>query len=319
MSGMELVSRLVSALAWPVVVIVVVLALRTWITKRLDSLGITLGSVDVQLKTLDLKVDGVGKDIAVTLSDNMPQPTANGGIPTSLVDLMATVNKNREEGINAAFDLVSRALKENYPQLRRVLPSQLSGAMHNLVNKGEMEADVASSVQQLQELLDMTEWATDPAGDTRAYAFLMLAEGAIHGILRSAAVRSAESGKDLSSGPPAPVSASWQGTYNDSYPIQLNIAAWSGSTFDGIMTYPDEDTATSITGTIEDDIADGGVRLTWKETQYTHKGNRRIDFDGSYSAIVKDDTMYGAWHQASRRVAGFTMTAFDDSRTQALP
>ncbi|MFD0473856.1 dihydrofolate reductase family protein [Nonomuraea thailandensis] len=81
LSGMEFVSQLVSALAWPVVVIVVVLALRTWITKRLDSLGITVGSVDVQVKTLDLKVDEVGKDISVTLSDNVPRRRRTTAFP----------------------------------------------------------------------------------------------------------------------------------------------------------------------------------------------------------------------------------------------
>jgi hypothetical protein len=121
MGGMEFTWRMVATLAWPAVVIVAVLVFRKWITERLESLGVTLGKVSLQLKALNSKVDTVGHDISTTLSDNVPEP-ADGGIPESLVDLMATVSRNRMEGIRAAFDLVYRALKENYPQLRRVLP-----------------------------------------------------------------------------------------------------------------------------------------------------------------------------------------------------
>jgi len=194
MGGMEFTWRMIATLAWPAVVIVTVFVFRKWITERLESLGITLGSLTVQVKALNSKVNDVGENISITLSDNMPQPPSDG-IPDSLVDLMATVNKNRMEGIRAAFDLVHQALTENYPQLRRVLPSQLPGAMQALVDKGEMEPDVELSVRQLYELLVMPEWQKDQTGDTRGYAFLMLAEGAIHGILRSAQARSVKPGE----------------------------------------------------------------------------------------------------------------------------
>src|SRR5215831_719548 len=134
MGGMEFTWRMIATLAWPAVVIVTVFVFRKWITERLESLGITLGSLTVQVKALNSKVNDVGENISITLSDNMPQPPSDG-IPDSLVDLMATVNKNRMEGIRAAFDLVHQALTENYPQLRRVLPSQLPGAMQALVDK----------------------------------------------------------------------------------------------------------------------------------------------------------------------------------------
>jgi hypothetical protein len=239
----------------------------------------------------------------------------------SLVDLIAKVNRNRKDGARSAFDLVHRVLKENYPQLRRVLPGQLPVAMQGLVDKGEMEAHVASSVQQLYELLVMPGWDKDPAGDTRGYAFLMLAEGAIHGILRSAQERNTDPDGDPPANSPAPIRSSWQGTYNlespsQSFRIRLDITTWSGSLFDGTMTYPDKngDMVTRITGTIEDDGADDGVRLTWKERQYI-SGDRSIVFDGDYSAIVSGDTMVGAWYQGSRRVAGFKMTASDKSAT----
>jgi hypothetical protein len=316
--GMEFTWRMVATLAWPVVVIVGVLAFRRWITENLDSLGITWGSLGLHLKTLNKKVDAVGQNISITLSDNMPLPADSDEIPESLVDLMATVNRNRMEGIRAAFDIVHRALKENYPQLRRVLPAQLPEAMQRLVDEGEMEPDVALSVRQLYELLVMPEWEKDQAGDTRGYAFLMLAEGAIHGILRSAQARSAESSEDpTASGLPA-ISTSWNGTYDNRFPIGLHIDTWSGRAFGGTMTYPDGDTVTSITGTAED-ASDGSIRLGWKELSYTRRGSRSIDFDGSYAATIRDDTMDGAWYQANRRVARFTMTASGSSAATASP
>lgn len=324
MGGMEFTWRMISTLAWPVAVVVIVLAFRKWITEGLDSLGITLGSFGVQLKTLNAKVNKVGQDISITLSDNMPRPAADGGIPESLVDLMATVDKNRAEGIRAAFDLVHRALKENYPQLRRVLPSQLPEAMHRLVGKGEMEPDVALSVQQLYELLVMPEWGKDEADGTRGYAFLMLAEGAIHGILRSARARGAEPGQDQDQDPPAsapdPIATSWSGTYNNSYPIQLDIATWSGNRFNGTMTYPDGDrsTVTSVAGTVEDDGSGGDVRLRWIERAVVRQGSRGVDRNGYYLATIRGITMNGSWYQGDRRVAPFTMAASDNGANTAV-
>ena len=65
-------------------------------------------------------------------------------------------------------------------------------AMQSLVDKREMEPNVAASVRQPQELLEMPEWNSDRVGDTRGYAFLMLAEGAIHEILRTAQHRATD-------------------------------------------------------------------------------------------------------------------------------
>lgn len=309
MGGMEFTWRMASTLAWPTALVIIVLVFRRWIVERLDSLAIKLGSVDVQLKTLDVKVNKVGEDLSVTLSENMPRPASDDGeIPQSLVDLMATVNKNRMEGISAAFELVHQALKENYPQLRRIPRAQLPEAMQRLVDKGEMEADVAWSVQQLYELLMMPEWEHDETGDTRGYAFLMLAEGAIHGILRSADARDSEAGENPPTTASGPIMASWRGVYNNSYPIQLDITGWSDSRFEGTMTYPDGDTITSIAGSTEN--ADDGIRITWRELSVTRQGGRSIDLDGHYSATVEGgDTMHGAWYHAGRLVARFTMKA----------
>jgi hypothetical protein len=304
MNGMEFTWRMASTLIWPLVVVVVVLVFRKWIIERLESLGISVGGLKVQL-ALNRKVGTVGGSISTTLSENMPQPEP-GGVPESLVDLMATVNTDRMAGIQAAFGLVSRALKENYPQLRRILPDQLPKAMQELVDKGEMEPDVAQSVTQLHELLEMPEWQKDQEGDTRGYAFLMLAEGAIHGILRSAKARGVPTGQEIPDSAPAGISPSWSGTYDGRFAIQLRIDSWSGQRFTGVMTYPDEGTTTSVTGTAEDEAA--GVRLTWNETGYLVQGRRTIEFDGAYAADIRDRLMRGTWYRDNRRIADFTMT-----------
>jgi integrase len=61
------------------------------------------------------------------------------------------------------------------------------------------------------------------------------------------------------------------------------------------------------------------VELSRKELAYIREGRRPIDFNGSYAATITGDTMEGAWYQATRRVARFTMTASDRSTTPSLP
>jgi hypothetical protein len=180
---MEFTWRMVGTLIWPVVALAALIVYRPWITEKLQSLGIKFGGFEVRV--LNNKVDTIGRDMASTLAQ-MPQPTAADEIPTSLVDLIPVVTRDRSAGLRSAFDLVLKALRDNYPQLRLVPPSQLAQAMKNLVDNHEMGANVETSVRQLQELLDMPEWNSDHVGDTRGYAFLMLAEGAIHEILRTA-------------------------------------------------------------------------------------------------------------------------------------
>jgi len=82
------------------------------------------------------------------------------------------------------------------------------------------------------------------------------------------------------------------------------------------MTYPDGDTVTSVTGTVE---AEGsGARLTWNEQEYVRRGRRSVDFGGNYSATIRGDTMDDAWYQRGRRVVPFTMTASSTSPATAL-
>ena len=252
-----------------------------------------------------------GGDIASALSE-MPQPSADGEIPTSLVDLMPIVKRNRGDGIHAAFDLVHQALKENYPQLRRVPRSQIPQAMEGLVDSGLLDKDVALSVKQLYELLGMPEWNSDRSGDTRGYAFLMLAEGAIHGIIRSAQAHSAGTERQLPGGLPEAISSSWRGTYNKNFPIELHILSSTGDDFTGEMVYPDGDTATSIHGKVEGRIGSGGgFRLSWTEDEYVRHGRRDVELKGRYQATVTGTRMEGTWDRGGQPVASFEITAAD--------
>jgi hypothetical protein len=305
MSGMEFSWRMVATLAWPLVVLAVLIIYRKWITETFTSLRFRFGAVEAEL---DSKVDATGRDIASALSE-MPQPIAEGEIPTSLVDLMPVVNRNRGDGIQAAFDVVHQALKANYPQLRRVPRSQIPQAVEGLVGSGLLEKDVGLSVSQLYELLGMPEWNADRTGDTRGYAFLMLAEGAIHGIIRSAQAH----GASAEGQPPARlsgvVSPTWRGTYNEDFPIELHILTRAGDDFTGEMIYPDGGTATSIHGQVHGIGGGSGFRLSWTEDEYIRHGRRDVVLKGSYRATVSGIRMEGTWQRGAEPVASFEMTA----------
>lgn len=316
MSSMEFSWRMVGTLIWPFVVLVGLIAYRPWITKKLESLRVKVSGFEGEVKVLNAKVDTIGRDVATSLSE-MPQPIAEDEIPTSLVDLIAAVTRNRSEGLHTAFDLVLKALKENYLQLRRIPPSQLPQAMQSLVDRGEMEANVAASVRQLQELLQMPEWNSDQVGDTRGYAFLMLAEGAIHEILRTAQHRATGTNGGAPGSTALPVRPSWRGVYDDRFPVELHILGWDGTQFTGIMTYPDDDTATSVSGHARGQAGSASVSLSWQEQGYALRGRRTIDFNGSYAAAVTGDHMDADWRRGNRAIVQFTMRASDDSKTLA--
>ena len=312
---MEFTWKMVGALVWPVVVLGVLIAYRPWITKRLESLRVKAGGFEGEVRVLNDKVDTIGEDLSPSLWKTR-QPITEDEIPTSLVDLIPVVTRNRSEGLHAAFDLVVRAVKDNYEQLRRVPPSQLKHAMQDLVEKHQMEADVAASVWQLQELLNMPEWNVDQVGDTRGYAFLMLAEGAIHEILRTAR----RGAVDANSGAPIArlVKSSWRGTYDERFSIELRILEWNGAQFSGIIVYPDDDTITSISGQADGQTTSSDVNLSWKEMDYVRKGRRDIDFNGSYTATVAGDRMDAKW-RGSQVVIQFKMTTNGDSATLLFP
>jgi len=191
--------------------------------------------------------------------------------------------------------------------------------MQSLVDKGEMEADIAASVRQLQELLEMPEWNSDQVGDTRGYAFLMLAEGAIHEILRTARHRAAGTNGGAPGGAAPAARSSWRGTYDGRFPVELRILRWDGAQFTGIMTYPDDDTATSVSGQADGQAGTASVSLSWQEHGYAIRGRLTIDFNGSCAATVTGDHMDADWRQGNRPIVRFTMTAADDSKFSAFP
>jgi hypothetical protein len=83
------------------------------------------------------------------------------------------------------------------------------------------------------------------------------------------------------------------------------------------MTYPDGDTTTRVTGTAEGEA--DGVRLTWNEHEYVIPGEREIEFDGTYSAVVREGFMNGAWYRDNRCIADFTMTSIDGADGASVP
>jgi hypothetical protein len=210
---MEFSWRMATTLVWPVVALVGIIVFRKWIIQRLSNLRFKVGSVEFELNT---KVEKTGNDIAIAMSTMLKEP-AVGEIPTSLVYLLPMVSQNRDRSIRTAFRIVRRALDRYYPELTSLGSAQLKDAVLDLADKGQLDPDVAESVKKLQELLAMPQWDFDPVGDTRAYAFLMLAEGVIHGIILSAMAHGKDAGVDAVGGvgagalaPPAPTDqVSW--------------------------------------------------------------------------------------------------------------
>ena len=85
------------------------------------------------------------------------------------------------------------------------------------------------------------------------------------------------------------------------------------------MTYPDDDTATSVSGQVDGQAGSTKVNLSWQERGYALKGRRTIDFNGSYVASIAGDHMNADWRWGNQPVVQFTMTATDDSKTPTFP
>lgn len=324
MSGMQFTSNLITVLVWPVVVLFVLIVYRGWITSTISSVtqGVRLkrvkaGPVEVEW---DATIDAAGREVGGALTQ-MPVPSGDGAVPTSLVDLIDQVNKNPRAGIRTAFNLVLRALGESYPQLASVAPYQLSRAMQDLVRRGLLSAEVERAVSQLYQLLEISESSTGIADQTQGYEFLMLAEGAIHTILRSATAPASGDYSDARSGSEStPIRPIWRGVYNNDFPIELHITTWGANSFEGSMIYPGSDTITRVTGRIEPRSGDRApVTVRWEETGYARQGRRGIDFDGHYEATVTGDTMTGEWYQGNRLVARFKMEAAEADAISEVP
>ena|ERR1022692_91937 len=206
---------------------------------------------------------------------------------------------------------------DTYPELSGVSPRQLSNSMQDLVRRGRMNVEVEWGVSQLYQLLEMSESGSGAAEQTQGYEFLILAEGAIHAILRNATAQAGSSHDEAYIGSDStPIRPSWRGAYNDAYAIEMHIETWGADEFTGRMAYPDSDTVTRVVGRIETknkDTPSGTV--TWKETEFIRRG-REIDFDGRYQATVSGDTMRGAWYHGGRLVAEFKMEA---TRADTVP
>src|SRR5580704_4511691 len=102
MNGMQFTSNLITVLAWPVVVLFVLIVYRRWITSTISSVtkGVKLksvkaGTVEVEW---DTTIDAAGRDVGGALAQ-MPVPADDGPVPTSLVDLRDQVNKTHRVGI----------------------------------------------------------------------------------------------------------------------------------------------------------------------------------------------------------------------------
>jgi hypothetical protein len=305
MNGMEFTWRMATVLAWPLLLLVALAIFRKSISSsfraalegaRVKRVKAGPAGIEVELETT---TGAAGRDLGSALA-RLPRPAVEGPVPTSLVDLIDEVNKDARAGMRTAFDLVRRALAESYPQLAAAGPDQLVPAMRELARHGELSAEVELPVSQLYELYRMSE-SYAGADQAQGYNFLMLAEGAIHVILRSVQH--------------AGISARWSGLYNNDYPIVLQILKWSDGEFTGQMAYPRSGTVTSITGQVKK-AADRGdpTSLTWRETNLIKTGSRDPELNGRYEATVTGDVMSGEWYydNSQRVVAKFIMNAAAD-------
>jgi hypothetical protein len=189
---MEFTWRMFGTLAWPAVILVGLVVYRKWITEKITLLRFKLGHAELELS---IKVEQTALKVGRIL-DAIRGQSSDDNMSMSLVDLMLDVSRDRRNGIRKAFDQVLQVLFKYHPSVEQFDVDQLSEhqfsrKMHDLVAHG-MDQRVAESVTQLYELLKMPEWDSDSVGDTRGYAFLMLAEGVINGIARSARSRSGD-------------------------------------------------------------------------------------------------------------------------------
>jgi hypothetical protein len=185
MNGMQFSSNLITVLAWPLLALFALVVYRGWITNNISMGKFKLGPVEVEWFR---KVDTAGQDVGDALKEMPPDEP----VSTSLVDLIGDINNNPRTGINKAFRLVRKALDKSYPELASVTDDRLSDAMRYLVRRGVLHPEVQSAISQLQKLLDISDSNADMANRERGYQFLLLAEGAIHGILRSAEIHASE-------------------------------------------------------------------------------------------------------------------------------
>jgi hypothetical protein len=299
MNGMQFSSSVITVLAWPLVILVFLLFYKTWITSNISTGKLKLGPVEFEWFS---EIGAVGQEVGDAL-DQMPlDPATAGPVPTSLVDLIADVNKNPRSGMRKAFRFVRRALDESYPGLASVTQDKLPAALGDLAHRGVLHPEVESAISQLNKLLDQPN-ANAVADRGRGYLFLLLAEGAIHGILRSAEIHAGEISASQLAVEAPPVTSSWRGQYTrsrgsdkSSFDIELRISQWLNDTeFEGEMNYPGTGTSTSVAGHLAASPESRDTAITWRETAYLDQGTRTVEFGGSYEAVISHNLMTGKW------------------------
>jgi hypothetical protein len=199
MNGMQFGSNVITVLAWPLVVLFVLVVYRRWITSNISAaISFVKGRQVKKFKVGPfevewfLKIDTAGRDVGDALKEMRADTTSDEPVRASLVDLIGDINDNPRTGIRKAFRRVRKALDEAYPELASVREERLSDAMRDLVRRDVLHPEVESAISQLQKLLEMSNSDADMADQARGYQFLLLAEGAIHGILRSARIHASE-------------------------------------------------------------------------------------------------------------------------------
>jgi hypothetical protein len=310
MSGMQFSSNVITVVAWPLVALLLLVVYRNWIVA-----GISTAIGSRQIKKFKVgpvefewfsEISSAGQDVGTALT---AMPVDEQAVPTSLVDLIPDVNKNPRGGIRRAFRLVRRALDESYPGLATVPQGDLANVLDNLARRGVLHADVRDAIGQLQNLLDMSNSDVKMVDPARGYLFLLLAEGAIHGILRSAEIHASEIHGTSPAVRPLPAGSSWQGWYNRDFVIELRLDRWIGSTtFEGQMLYPGSETVTGVTGqVITTESVAGLTAIAWKEDGYITKGSRAVDLGGEYKATVSGNVVSGNWFKGEQRLGEFQL------------
>ncbi len=300
---------------------IVLVLYRKWITATISSLAgriknFKAGPSGIEAELWESTVDATGRNIAGALSQ-VPEPASSKSIPTSLVDLIDDVNKDPRVGIRTAFYLVRRALNEFYPQLASVAPHKLPLVTKDLVREGALDPDVEWALTRLYQLMEVSDSNAEEVSRGHGYEFLMLAEGAIHGILRTAAPRDGTGDGSPPGRRSPPIQASWSGVYNDDYRIELRIENWRDGNFEGLMVYPGWGAGTNIVGSVANKATDDGSAIvTWQEVSTRFKGTHSPELNGRYQAEAFGNTMSGGWYSGDRLVARFALETVHDGARQ---
>jgi hypothetical protein len=318
MGGMEFTWKMVSALVWPLVVIVLGVVFRRALVAGFQTLTAGLRSFKAAGVELGFAMDNAWQDVTDVLAGMPGQVTEPGEVPTNLVDLYPLAAKNPRRAVREAFRHVRQALAQRFPATAGVSQENLAATMDSLVARNAMSGEVEQAVGQVARVLGMIDLIGDPDEARRqALEYIGLAEGAIHVILRAGGGRS-EAEPDGEPG----ITGRWTGSYVSSkgpMEIELLIDDIKAGRVAGEMFYPDGHGArTRITGQVVTPDrpgfteVNGFPRLEWQE-----RGNHAdgLDFDGVYRAVILGDRLFGDWRKDGRLV-GMIQLARDAKQQQ---